>query len=83
MHGLPHVVLPQQPWSQKRNAERIAELGIGVHVVDQNDVAALRGAVVAVLTDAKYVEAAVRVRDTLLDLPSPDVVMSQLVKDFA
>jgi UDP:flavonoid glycosyltransferase YjiC (YdhE family) len=31
-HGLPHVVLPQQPFSQLRNAQRIEELGIGVHL---------------------------------------------------
>lgn len=82
MHGLPHVVLPQQPWSQQRNAERIAELGIGVHVGEQRT-DQLRDAVAAVLTDPQYAEATARVRDTLLDLPSPDVVASQLVKDFA
>lgn len=82
MHGLPHVVLPQQPWSQKRNAERIAELGIGVHVAEQS-ADQLRGAVDAVLMDPQYAEATVRMRDILLDLPSPDVVVSQLRKDLA
>jgi UDP:flavonoid glycosyltransferase YjiC (YdhE family) len=82
MHGLPHVVLPQNPWSQRRTAERVAALGIGIHV-EQDHVESLRDIVVAALTDPTYKEAALRTRDTLFDLPSPDVVLSQVVAKLA
>jgi UDP:flavonoid glycosyltransferase YjiC (YdhE family) len=76
-HGLPHVVVPQMPFSQTRNAERVEALGIGRHI-DDGDEAALGAAVRQVLADPSWGERARDLRASLDRLPSPGEVASSL-----
>lgn len=78
-HGLPHVVLPQGAPSQLRSAQRVEALGIGIHVNDGSD-DSLKSAVHKVLDDPKYMKKVRRVRESLLELPSPETVLSQLAE---
>jgi UDP:flavonoid glycosyltransferase YjiC (YdhE family) len=77
--GLPHVVVPQQTMSQLRNAQRIEALGIGVHVPQDAPSDAIADAVRTVLTDPSYAARATEISHTLSQLPSPDVVLSELL----
>jgi UDP:flavonoid glycosyltransferase YjiC (YdhE family) len=76
--GLPHVVIPQQPWSQLRNAQRIQALGIGIHVTDGSAPGAVAQATASALGDPSYRREAARLRDTLTKLPTPDAVLRRL-----
>lgn len=76
-HALPHVVIPQQPFSQLRNAERVQALAIGVHV-PQGQHAAVGPAVARVLEDPTYAANVTAMRDDLDRLPGPTEVLEHL-----
>jgi UDP:flavonoid glycosyltransferase YjiC (YdhE family) len=80
--GLPHVVIPQQTMSQLRNAQRVEALGIGVHVPQDAPDDAIADAVRTVLTDPSYAARATELSHSLLQLPSPDAVLSELLADI-
>ena len=80
-HGLPHVVIPHGATSQQINAERVDALGIGIHVTD-DQLRSLPAAIHAAATEPAYAIAAARVRDALNELPSPEVVLTELLNDF-
>jgi UDP:flavonoid glycosyltransferase YjiC (YdhE family) len=82
-HGLPHVVFPQFRFgSQMRNAQRVDELGIGIHFT-QLDIHALAMSIRTAVTDRSFAVRAERMCADLLELPSPKDVLAKLVNDFA
>lgn len=76
-HGLPHVVVPQQPYSQRRNAERVEALGLGRHV-PQGAEHRVGAAVREVLADGAFAERTGAMRAALDRLPSPAEVVPLL-----
>jgi UDP:flavonoid glycosyltransferase YjiC (YdhE family) len=80
-HGLPHVVMPQQPHSQLRNAERVEALAIGVHVL-QGSYDAVGPAVQRVLDDPIHAANARAMRDSFEQLPGPADVLADLHRRF-
>ncbi len=83
LHGLPHVVVPQQRYraSQLRNAERVEELGLGIAVKQAELSETIADAVREVLGNASYRENSLAMSKTLRELPSPDDVWSDLTFD--
>jgi UDP:flavonoid glycosyltransferase YjiC (YdhE family) len=80
-HGLPHVVMPQNPHSQLRNAERIEALGIGVHV-PHGSYAEVGPAVGRVLDDPAVAAAARTMRASFAALPGPEQVLADIRRRF-
>ena len=76
-HGLPHVVMPQMPFSQGRNAATVEALSLGCHV-PQGAYDELAPAVRRVLDDGRFRENVGQMRDSLQQLPAPEAVVEQL-----
>jgi UDP:flavonoid glycosyltransferase YjiC (YdhE family) len=75
LHGLPHVVVPQQKMSQLRNALRIEALGVGIHVSYDAPPDASARAVRAILDDPSFGRRAAAMGAALAELPSPEAVL--------
>ncbi len=77
-HGVPMVILPMGA-DQALNADRCRTLGVGV-VLDAVDAAArdVRSAVLTLLDDPRYRDAAEDVRDEIARLPGPETVVPRL-----
>ena len=76
--GLPQVCLPQGA-DQFLNAAAISSAGAGISFMPgEGDADAVRDAIVRVLDDASFREAAGRVRSSIASMPSPDDVAEGL-----
>jgi UDP:flavonoid glycosyltransferase YjiC (YdhE family) len=78
LHGLPHVVVPQRTMSQLRNAERIAELGLGRSLDREASASEIAEATRQVLRDPSYAEATRKMAEALAQLPSPADVLADI-----
>jgi UDP:flavonoid glycosyltransferase YjiC (YdhE family) len=73
MHALPHLVVPGRNQSQQDVAAVTAGIGIGLRLrSDQHDEAAIRAALVELISDVRFELAASKVRAQLETLPGPD-----------
>jgi UDP:flavonoid glycosyltransferase YjiC (YdhE family) len=76
--GLPQVGLPQGA-DQFLNAAAVSSAGVGISFTPgERDADAVRDAIVRVLDDASFREAAGRVRSSIASMPSPDDVAEGL-----
>jgi UDP:flavonoid glycosyltransferase YjiC (YdhE family) len=76
--GLPQVCLPQGA-DQFLNAAAVSSAGVGISFMPgERDADAVREAIVRVLDDASFREAAGRVRSSIASMPSPDDVAERL-----
>jgi UDP:flavonoid glycosyltransferase YjiC (YdhE family) len=76
--GLPQVCLPQGA-DQFLNAAAVSSAGVGISFTPgERDADAVREAIVRVLDDASFREAAGRVRSSIASMPSPDDVAEGL-----
>lgn len=80
--GLPHLLLPQI-MDQTPRSRRLEEAGAGIALYDaqsQNDPAAIRGALLALLEEPGYRETAAKLRAEAEAMPSPAEVAVELEK---
>jgi UDP:flavonoid glycosyltransferase YjiC (YdhE family) len=76
--GLPQVCLPQGA-DQFLNAAAVSSAGVGISFTSgEREADAVRDAIVRVLDDASFREAAGRVRSSIASMPSPDDVAEGL-----
>ena len=76
--GLPQVCLPQGA-DQFLNAAAVSSTGVGISFTPgERDTDAVRDAIVRVLDDAAFREAAGRIRSSIASMPSPDEVAEGL-----
>jgi UDP:flavonoid glycosyltransferase YjiC (YdhE family) len=76
--GLPQVCLPQGA-DQFLNAAAISTAGVGISFAPgERNADAVREAIVRVLDDASFRDAAGRVRSSIAAMPSPDDVAGDL-----
>jgi UDP:flavonoid glycosyltransferase YjiC (YdhE family) len=79
--GLPQVCLPQgaDQFLNFLNAAAVSSAGVGISFTSgEREADAVRDAIVRVLDDASFREAAGRVRSSIASMPSPDDVAEGL-----
>ncbi len=78
-HGLPHLVIPFESQSQLALAAAVERVGAGHRLgPGQRDAATIRNAVLDLLTDPSYGQAATAILHDLRRLPSPNDILDRL-----
>ncbi|MEU8891664.1 activator-dependent family glycosyltransferase [Streptomyces sp. NPDC048442] len=78
LHGVPQVMLPYG-WDTVAKARRVAELGYGLCLpASELTVEALRAALLRLLTEPSFTEAAAKVRAEILREPTPNDIVPVL-----
>ncbi|CAM3523903.1 nucleotide disphospho-sugar-binding domain-containing protein [Kibdelosporangium persicum] len=80
LYGVPHLALPSRP-HQSALAEKIAESGAGLHIsAEQRSGDEVRAALLRLLDEPSFQEAAGRLRDEVLAMPPANEIVPHLVE---